>query len=734
MSSGKLLATVSAIAIIGGGAWYANSQGWFGGAPGADIVMDADDIAGVVMGPNGPEAGVWVIAETTELPTYFVRSVVTDDQGRYVLPDLPAANYQVWSRGYGLNDSAKATAAPGARVNLEQTAVADERTAAQIYPALYWGTLMEVPTADEFPGTGDAGNGISPDVQNQGHWLHLVKSTGCYSCHQFGSEATRTLLPELGEFENSVDAWTRRIQSGQASTSMVEGIARFGAQRALEEYADWTDRVAAGELPFDKPSRPEGVERNVVITQWDWSEPQYYMHDEIATDRRNPTVNAYGKLYGSPELSTDQVPVLDPVTNEVTHIDHPVADPATMSTTATDPIFQPSPYWGNEAIWDSYTHNHNPMMDHRGRVWFAARTKAAANPEFCREGSDHPSALLSPINNSGRQLSMYDPTTGEWALIQTCFNTHHLTFNHDDTHTLWFSSGGVNAAYSWIGWFNTALYEETGDQEAAQGWTQFVLDTNGNGVRDPDPVGPNDPVDPARDTIRNLGNYSVSVSHTDGSVWGSVVPFPSGFMRLIPGDNPPATAIAQYYEVPYFDESLPVRLHSIRGADIDTNGVMWAGAQSGHIVSFDVSKCTAPLNGPEATGRHCPEGWSYWEMDGPQYKNIQDVPGSAETSYYTWVDQFNTSGLGDNTPIVIGNTSDALLALVNNEIISLRVPYPLGFFAKGLDGRIDDPNIGWKGRGLWTTSGQRTPFHMETGAGTRPKVYHFQVRQSPLDH
>jgi hypothetical protein len=206
MSSGKVLATVSAIAIIGGGAWYANSQGWFGGGAGSDIAMDADDITGVVMGPNGPEAGVWVIAETTELPTYFVRSVVTDDQGRYVLPDLPAANYQVWSRGYELLDSQKVAAAPGDRVNLEQVAAPDARTAAQIYPALYWGSLMEVPAADEFPGTGDAGNGISPDVPNQGYWLHLVKSTGCYSCHQFGSEATRTLLPELGEFENSVDA------------------------------------------------------------------------------------------------------------------------------------------------------------------------------------------------------------------------------------------------------------------------------------------------------------------------------------------------------------------------------------------------------------------------------------------------------------------------------------------------------------------------------------------------
>ena len=261
-----------------------------------------------------------------------------------------------------------------------------------------------------------------------------------------------------------------------------------------------------------------------------------------------------------------------------------------------------------------------------------------------------------------------------------------------------------------------------------------MLDTNGNGVRDPDPVGPNDTIDPARDKLIDVSNYSVSISPFDGSVWGAVMEFPSGYVRVIPGDNPPATAIAQYYEMPYFDENAPFKTHSIRGADIDRNGVMWAGVQSGHIASFDVRKCTAPLNGPEATGDHCPEGWAFYEMPGPQFKNIQDVPGSAETSYYTWVDQFDTLGLGENVPIVIGNASDSLLALVDEEVVTLRVPYPMGFFGKGLYGRIDDIDAGWKGRGLWSTSGNRTPFHMETGKGTRPKVYHFQVRDTPLDH
>ncbi|MGY9106301.1 MAG: carboxypeptidase-like regulatory domain-containing protein, partial [Alphaproteobacteria bacterium] len=177
--------------------------------------------------------------------------------------------------------------------------------------------------------------------------------------------------------------------------------------------------------------------------------------------------------------------------------------------------------------------------------------------------------------------------TEEWKLIRTFFQTHHLNFAEDADNTIWFSSGGGTNPREYVGWFNTNLYNQTGDEEAAQGWTAFVLDTNGNGVRDPDPVGTNDPVDPTRDTQRRLGNYSVAVSPVDGSVWGTVVPFPSGFVRMIPGDNPPQTALTQYYEMPYGDENYSYDAYALRGADIDRNGVMWAGTQSGHVASFD---------------------------------------------------------------------------------------------------------------------------------------------------
>ena len=118
------------------------------------VAIDADDIGGVVMGPNGPEAGVWVIAETSNLPTRFARTVVTDDQGRYVLPDLPKATYQVWVRGYGLVDSPKMTGEPGRLLDLQAVPAPSDKEAAQYYPAIYWYSMLQIPEAAQFGGTG----------------------------------------------------------------------------------------------------------------------------------------------------------------------------------------------------------------------------------------------------------------------------------------------------------------------------------------------------------------------------------------------------------------------------------------------------------------------------------------------------------------------------------------------------------------------------------------------------
>ncbi len=676
------------------------------------ILVGDRDLGGVVAGANGPEAGVWVIAETTDLPTKFAKIVVTDAQGRYVMPDLPKATYSVWVRGYGLIDSPKVRIAPGNTVNLQAVPAPSPAAAAQHYPAIYWYSMLKVPQASEFP---------VGKVKDQPEWLNVVKSAGCNACHAMGTPGTRTISKELGQFKNSTEAWARRIQSGQALTQMARDISRLDSQRALGLFGDWTDRIAAGELPFAKPERPQGIERNIVLTLWDWSTPTGYMHDLIGTDRRKPSINAYGKFYGTTEDSTDNFPVLDPSTNTASQLKHPVRDPKTHSSKAD--AMQPSPHWGPQPIWDSQTSMHNPMMDEQGRVWFTARVRPFDNPSFCRKGSNHPSAKVFPIDRATRHLSMYDPKTGKFTLISTCFPTHHLIFAEDANHTLWTSSGvGGNDV---VGWLNRKMFEETGDEERSQGWTPFILDTNGNGKRDAY-VEPNQPLDPAKDKRIAINIYAVAVSPVDGSVWGTVLgfPMPGYVVRVAPGPNPSETALTEVYEPPFPG-------YGPRGGDIDRNGVYWASLASGHLASFDRRKCKGPLNGPRATGKHCAEGWTLYPFPGPQFRDVKDS-GSAEASYYTWVDQFDTFGLGKNVPIASGNLNGSLLALVDGRIVNLRVPYPEGFFTKWVEGRIDDPNAGWKGRSLWTTYSTRTMFHLEGGKENRPKVVRFQLRPDPL--
>jgi hypothetical protein len=678
------------------------------------------ELTGVVSSAHGPEAGVWVIAETTDLPTRFTKIVVTDDQGRYLMPDLPQATYQVWVRGYGLIDSPKQTAAPGKQLDLHATPAPTPADAAQYYPAIYWYSMLNIPAPNEFPGTGPEGNGIAPTVRSQHEWLNMVKTNGCMACHALGTVGTRTIPDAFAHFDSSREAWGRRITSGQAMANMLTWVNRLGRPRALSLWADWTDRIAAGELPFARPERPKGIERNLVLTLWEWSRPHAYMHDLIGTDRRNPTVNANGKFYGAPENSTDYWPVLDPRSNTATEVKHPVRDPNTPSHKA-DPL-SPSPYWGEDPIWDSQSSTHNQMMDEKGRVWATARIRHPDNPPECRKGSQHPSAQLFPIESASRHLSMYDPASGRWTLISTCFPTHHLIFAQDADQTIWTSAGVVGPGV--LGWLNRRLFEQTGEEMRAQGWTPFVLDTNGNGKRDAW-VEPDQPLDPSKDRRLALNLYSVAVSPVDGSVWGtSLSPYPSYVVRVAPGTDPTRTALTEVYEPP-----LPA--YGARGGDIDRNGVFWASYASGHLGSFDRRKCKGPLSGPTATGKHCPEGWTLYRLPGPQFRDVKD-DGSAESSYYVWVDWYNALGLGENVPFATGNTSDGYHALVDGKFVTLRVPYPMGFYAKWAEGRIDDAQAGWKGRALWATNSTRTPFHSEGGIQALPRVVKFQLRPDPL--
>ena len=690
-------------------------------------------ISGVVTSPAGPEAGVWVIAETDDLQTKFRKIVVTDGEGRYLLPELPrSATYRIWVRGYGLTDS---TAVPGrvdTTVNLSAVVARSAREAAEIYPASYWAALIEPPKATEFPGTGPTGNGINPQLKTQDEYVNVIKS--CERCHQLGSRMTR-VNPDKEEFGSSEAAWDHRVGRGQRGAEMSSFATLMGRERSIKMFADWTDRIAAGEVPA-APPRPQGTERNVVLTMWGWNDGIGMVHDEISTDKRNVRVNANGLIYAV-DWTNDWFMWVDPVNNTSARVKVPHG---TATSKLRQTGFVPFRFFGTKPVWENPASPHNPMMDATGRVWLPTPHRPAANPAECKAGSTNKFAQYHPLERSGEQAGYYDPKTKEFTLIDTCFGTHHLQFAEDDDNTLVFSNPGGQE----VGWLNTKQYDRTRNAMASQGWCPTVIDTNGDGritkpfnqpVRGRSVTGDEDSetarlgrIDTSRDTRIIVGPYGIVMNPVDDSIWGSTdeVEVPGQIFRIDRGSNPPETCITERYMLP---KELGYRP---RGIDVDRNGVIWTAlAGSSHMASFDRRKCTV-LKGPAtANGRHCDEGWTFYKQPGPSYKGTSV---GAEFNYFNWVDQFNTLGLGENVPIANGSGSDSLLVLnpATKQWVVMRVPYPMGFHSRGMDGRIDDPNAGWKGRGVYATYGADAMWHMEGGPKQQNSLVKFQIRPDPL--
>ena len=697
---------------------------WVGATQDHSVAAQSDDgvIMGVVTSGDGAEAGVWVIAETDDLETVFRKIVVTDDDGKFLMPEMPDAGYDVWVRGYGLLDSTPVTARPGADLRLAATVAPTPQEAAQVYPANYWLALIDLPGAHEFPGTGDAGNGINERLQDQSEWINVLK--GCQRCHQVGNERTR-VVPDLDQFDSTVAAWDDRTRRGQRGSLMSSFITQFGRTRGLDMVANWSDRIAAGEVP-PVPPRPSGVERNVVLTMWNWGDNVAFVHDEVATDKRDPRVNANGPIYGV-DIGNDFLLITDTDRHQSTMLKIPLrAERSTVPSMFTTEGFAPWRDFGEEAVWNDPANPHNPMLDAEGRVWLTTRVQAVDNPDWCKEGSDNAYAQNFPVSRAFRHTGYFDPEAQKFVLIHTCFGTHHLQFAEDDNNTLYFSGGG-----DVVGWLDTKMYDETGDERASQGWCPTVLDTNGDGAiskpwNEPARRGEEAEFDPALDTRINAGAYGVITNPTDGAVWVVSDDYPGKLVRLDPGDNPPETCVSELYTVP------AEQGYRTRGLDVDRNGIIWAAlAGSSHFASFDRSKCTV-FNGPTVRdGRQCDEGWEFYKAPGPNFKGT-DI--GTDFHYYNWVDQFNTLGLGENVPIANGSSSDSLLALMpdTKEWVVMRVPYPQGFHSRGVDGRIDDPNGGWKGRGIYATYGADAAWHVEGGPVEPGNLVKFQIRPHPL--
>ncbi|MCG3170931.1 MAG: hypothetical protein CALGDGBN_02502 [Pseudomonadales bacterium] len=693
----------------------------------AAIVFDADDIAGTVHGPAGPEAGVWVIAETGDLPVAFSRIVVTDEAGRYLLPDLPAATYRVWVRGYGLADSQPVPARPGESLDLRAAAAPSAAAAATIFPASHWFALLQPPPDAEFPGTGTNGNGIEPLMRSRTDWIYHMKEN-CLFCHQFGNAVTRTLVPPRAGHDEATDAWLQRVFA-VGDENMTAFMGMFGARRAAAMYADWSTRIAAGELP-EVPSRPVGVERNVVHSLWDWAIAQdgtpQFVHDEISTDQRNPHLNARGPVYGVAQHA-GKIVWLDPRTHTIGERKLPTGFSLGKLAGSAQP--------------------HNPMMDARGRIWSTTFNRNPdRQPDWCKEGSKHPFAAFFPLDAAvGRpsQVSVFDPATGATRPIDTCFGTHHLQFGYDEGQTLYLSGDSRV-----MGWIDTRVFDATGDSAAAVGWCPLIVDTSGDG-RIGAAVARGEPRRPEQDLRFEGFLYGMGVNPRDDSVWyawytdgrgGYGSPFfaiPGGIVRMERGESAPASCRVELFVPPVPAQRERIEVFNPRGVDVGSDGIAWVAFGSGHLGRFDRSRCR-DLHDAAGDGMHCPEGWEIREIPGPKFKDVERG-GSADWHYLVWVDEFDVLGLGRNVPIVPGTNSDSLIAYVPAEqrFVTLRVPYPLGFYARGLDGRIDDEGAGWKGRALWANYGSFALGHLEGGDGHTPlpgKIVSVQLRPDPLAH
>ena len=450
--------------------------------------------------------------------------------------------------------------------------------AAEIYPANYWLSLFN-----------------PPDTSTD--WANTFKG-GCMLCHQIGNKATRSL--DTGTTRQAYDAGTKEART------MYQTSLGLGRDKLLDALADWSQRIAKGETP-PSPPRPSGKERDLVITQWNWGDQFTYAHDEVATDRNNPQSNANGPVWGV-DLGNDYLLRTDPITNTSTKIKIPTVGgfstpwcdqsagpglPASGFASLGCPATEAGGVTDHPGVYDNPANPHNPMIDSKGRVWVTTQIRREWPqdiPAFCK---DSPGIAG---HSHHRQLGYYDPQTGKWQLIDTCFGTHHLQF--DKSGKLWVSGDSYV-----FGWFDPSKYDPAHPETAqtAQGWSEMKIDTNGDGVAD---------------TAIPGFNYGIIPNDKDGSVWSGQLNG-TGQGAIVRYD--PATDKFEKY-IPKPGAGYP------RGVDVDSKGIIWVGMGSGHLASFDRSKCTHTWG----DGTQCPEGWTYYRpgplVPHPRWRGQRRLP------------------------------------------------------------------------------------------------------------
>ncbi len=663
------------------------------------VAAGDDYIRGRVLNAAGKtEAGVWVIAETDDLATKYRKIVVTNDAGEFLVPELPKARFRLWVRGYGLLDSAPANVARGQSLDITVRRAPDARAAAAVYPASQWLSLLALPASEQFEARDEP---YESDIA----WTHQFK-LNCILCHQLGSAITR--LPSAEAFDHGL------LKAG----GMNYFAAQLGRQRLLDTLSAWGKRIREGAAP-SAPQRPMGVARNFVITQWEWGDHYTYAHDEVATDKRDPSVNAGGPVYGV-DIANDYLLILDPNTHHARRVrvptrggfDTPWCDQTYQSLGSDEvEVFGfgslgcPWP-GGVTAHQDKYwnpANPHNPMLDREGRVWMTTQIRrqwARDLPHFCHSDAE----IMGQRHH--RQLAYYDPESERFELVDTCYGTHHLQF---DEHDVLWTSGDDYV----IGWLDAKKFDpkDPTSLQAAHGYSQVRLDSDGDGEADHALVG---------------FHYGVIPNPQDNSVWSAIPPGISS----APGES---GWILRFDRKTHRHEAYapPAPGSGPRGVDVDSQGLVWTAlAGSGHLARFDRQRCRQTWG----VGEQCPEGWTLWRTPGPAFAGADNEDlGHTDMHYYLWVDQFNTLGMGHDIVIINGTNSDSLIAFdpAMERFTVIRIPYPLNTYTRGLDGRIDAPRNGWKGRGLWFTNGLDPILHSEV---PRSYVGKIQLRPDPLAH
>jgi hypothetical protein len=362
---------------------------------------------------------------------------------------------------------------------------------------------------------------------------------------------------------------------------------------------------------------------------------------------------------------TDGFSMVDPVANRAEQIKIPTPAPVLTSTFNAAPTA--SPAWGTD-VWKRSGDPRSVAILGDGKVLVAVRLRESQKqPAYCGPDSANKFAKYYPLRQSGRQVTIYDPKTKQFANIDTCFTADHNQVGKDNL--VYFGQNGA------VGWIDLTAWEKTHDAEASQGWCPAVLDTNGDGKITPGWTEPDEPIDPTKDHRIQFGCYSVTVNPKDGSLWCSGIGRGDRkLMRLEKGTGAPMSCKAEVFEPP------TDKTFGSGGIEATSDGLVWQDWRvSGEFSSFDRSKCKTTSD-PKATGQSCPDGWTFYNNGKEKEPTYVNSSFKALESYLTHVDAHDTLGLGE-APMYGSTHTDSLELLVprTKQFVSLRVPYPPAF-------------------------------------------------------